>query len=367
MENLFHTFEKMKYISAELYPLQGKNYFVMETEDNFYFDRQNGDILETITAFSRDVRFICNDSHTNAYAIEIDEKQLKLTVLPEQNEHLFELSGTDEFVIGLAMGNHSLLVKTCQDLSDDSQKIHMYHIDTMTDRIMLCHDNILNKSYHMPYISICCDEEYMIAESAVIYPYEIDEARKNTSFIYKNDILAVSLRRLMEAASKNEDLKWNVICSAKEGYYVNILQVNGSHIWFLETTADETKTNIVKYDLSNGLTEINLYVENRIDKAVFNEDKLLCMYKWNSSEELIHIYNAQGDIVSNLNYSILTNENDEIELNEILSILDNRYVIFHAADYRTGNEKQIRVIYDMLKKIYQVYDAPFVMYCGECY
>lgn len=367
MENIFHTFEKMKYISAKLYPLQGENYFVMETEDKYYFKRQNGDILETVTVFSRDVCFICNDSHTNAYAIEIDEGQLKLTVLPEQNEHLFELSGTDEFVIGLTIANHSLLVKTCQDLSDDSQKINMYYIDIKTDRIMLCNDNILNKSYHMPYISICGGKEYMIAESAVIYPYEIDEARKNTSFIYKNDILAVSLRRLMEAVSKNKELKWNVICSAKEGYYVNILQVNGSHIWFLETTADETKTNIVKYDLINGSTEINLSAENRIDKAVFNENKLLCMYRWNSSKKLINIYNAQGNIVSNLNYSILTNENDKIELNEILSILDDRYVIFHAADYSTDDEKQIRVIYDMLKRIYKVYYAPFLMYCGKYY
>lgn len=367
MENLFHTFEKMKYISAKLYPLQGENYFVMETEDNFYFDRQNGDILETITVFSKDVSFICNDSHTNAYAVEIEEEQLKLMVLPEQNEHLFELSGADEFVIGLAVGNHSLLVKTCRDLSDDSQKINMYFIDPKTDRILLCSDPILNKSYHMPYISICGDEEYIIAESAVIYPYEIDEARKNTSFIYKNDLLAVSLRGLTEAASKNEAPKWNVIFSAKEGYYITILHVNGSHIWFSETTADEIRTNIVKYDLSNGLTETNLYVENRIDKAVFNEDKLLCMYKWNSNKERIDIYNAQGDIVSNLNYSILTNENDEIELNEILSILDDRYVIFHATDYSADDGKQIRVIYDMLKKIYKVYYAPFVTYCGACY
>ena len=159
MRNLFYTFEKMKYISAKLYPLQGKNYFIMETKDHFYFDQQNGDILETITVFSKDVRFVCNDSHTNVYAIEIDEKQLKLTVLPEQNEHLFELAGIDEFVIGLAIGSHSLLVKTCRDLSEDSQKINMYYIDTKADMIMLCNDNILNNSYHMPYISICGNEE----------------------------------------------------------------------------------------------------------------------------------------------------------------------------------------------------------------
>ena len=91
------------------------------------------------------------------------------------------------------------------------------------------------------------------------------------------------------------------------------------------------------------------------------------MYKWNSSKEQINIYNLQGDVISNLNYSILTNENDEIELNEILSILDDRYVIFHAADYSTDDEKQIRVIYDMLKRIYKVYYAPFLMYCGKYY
>ena len=367
MDNLFYTPEKMKYISAKLYTLQGKNYSVVETENNFFFGRQNGDILETIIAFSSDARFLCNDLHTNVYAIEIVKEQLKITVLPEQNEHLFELSSAEEFVIGLAVGNHSLLIKTCRNLSDDSQKINMYYVDTKTDRIMLCNDIVLNKSYHMPYISICGDEELISAESAVIYPYEIDEAKKNTSFVYKNDILTIHLRRLVEAISKNEELRWNVIFTAKEGYYVNILQVNGSHIWFLETTVDETKTNIMKYNLSNGLIETNLFVENRIDKAVFNKDELLYMYKWNGSKEIIDIYNAQGEIISNLDYSALMNVNDEIELNEILSILDERYVVFNATDYSKDESYQCRVVYDITDNQFTICNNSYMEFKGLIY
>lgn len=367
MDNLFHTSEKMKYISAKLYYLQGKYYSVVEAENNFFFGRQNGDMLESITVFSRDALFLCNDSRTNVYAIEIIEEQLKITVLPEQNEHIFELSSADEFVIGLSVGNHSLLIKTCRDLSDDGQKINMYFIDTKKDRIMLCNDIVLNKSYNMPYISICGDEEYISAESAEIYPYEIDEAKNNTSFMYKNDILTVRLRSLMEAISKNEELKWNVIFSAKEGYYVNILRVNGPHIWYLETTVDETKTNIVKYDLSNGLIESNLFVENRIDKAVFNEDKLLCMYKWNSSKEMIDIYNDQGEIISNLDYSALMIENGEIELNDILSILDEEYVVFDATDYSEDESYQCRVVYDITNNQFMICNNSYIEFKGLIY
>lgn len=215
----------MKYVSANLYHLQGKTYSAIETENNFFFGRQNGDMLETISVFSKDVRFVCNDSHINVYAIEIIEERLKITVLPQQNEHFFELSGVDEFVIGLTAGNRSLLIRTCCDLSDDDQKINMYYIDLMTDRIMLCDDIIMNESYHMPYISFCEDEEYISVESAVIYPYEIGGASKDTSYIYKNNILTVRLQRLIESISKNEELRWNEIFSAKEGYYVTILQV----------------------------------------------------------------------------------------------------------------------------------------------
>lgn len=367
MKDYDEALEKIKYISAELYPLQGKHYFVVETEDNFHFSRQNGDILETITVFSREACFICNDPRTNVYAIEIDLERLKVTVLPERKEHLFALSGTEEFVIGLAAGNRSLLVKTCQDLSDDSQKINMYYIDTKTDRIMLCNDMILKESYHMPYISVCGDEEYILVESAIIDPYEIDEARKNTSFLYKNDILAVSLHRLREAIAKNEDIKWNVVYSAQKEHYVTLLHVNGSHIWFLEITVDETKTNIVSYDLSKGLTNHNLYVENRIDRAVFNEDKLLCMYHWNGSGEMIDIYNAQGNLVSHLDYSAFTNENDEIELEEIISVLDDRYVIFHATDYSSDESYQCRVIYNIANHQFMICYSAHIEFKGTIY
>lgn len=357
----------MKHISAKLCYLQGKTYSIVETENKFFFCRQNGDMLEKIAVLSTDTHFVCNYLHTNIYAIEIIEKQLKVTILPETKEHFFELSSADEFVIGLTAGNHSALIKTCRDLSDDGQEINMYYVDVKTDKIMFCDDIIMKESYRMPYISIYGDEEYILAESAVIDPYEIGEAKKNTSFVYDNDILTLRLRKLMESVSKNEELRWDVILSAKEGHYITLLRVKGSHIWFSETTVDETKTNIVKYDLSNGLTEINLYVENRIDKAVFNEDKLLCMYKWNSSKEIIDIYNDQGVSISHIDYSSLINEHDEIELNEVLSILDEQYVVFDATDYSGDESYQCRVVYDITNNQFMIRNNSYIEFKGLIY
>lgn len=292
--------------------LQGKKYSVYESENNSIFYLENGDILE--------------------------------------NEHFLELLSTDEFVLGMTAGKDSFLIKTCQDLSDDKQKINMYYVDIKTDRIMVCNDTILNESYHMPYISICDEKEYILAESAVIYPYEIEEASKNTSFTYKNDIVMVSLQELEEMISRNEELRWNALFSAKEGYYINILQVYGPYVWFSEITVDETKSNIRKYNLSSGLIETNLCVENRIDRVIFDEDRLLCMYKWNSGKEIIDIYNSQGQIIVRLDYSALINENDEIELDEILTILDERYIVFSATDYSKDESYSCRIVYDTANK-----------------
>ena len=75
---------------------------------------------------------------------------------------------TDEFVIGLTAGKRSLFIKTCLDLSDDEQKIKMYYIDIVTDNMMPCDDVIMLEAYHMPYISIYEDEEFIFVENAII-------------------------------------------------------------------------------------------------------------------------------------------------------------------------------------------------------
>lgn len=367
MKNFLCTFEKTQYISAKAYTLHDKNYFAIESENNFYFSQQNKDTLEKIAEFSGEVHFVCNVINTNVYAIEIKEDKLKVTVLPEKDVHLYKLSGEGEFVIGLAAGNNSLLVRTCQDLSDDSQKNNMYFIDTRTDVISVCNDTILNESYNMPYISIFDDEEFIVAESAVIYPYEINEARQNTSYIYKNDILMTSLKNLITTTLKNENPIWNVIRSAKDGCFIQILNVNDSYIWFLETDMKETQTNIIKYNLRNGLDEINIYVKDRIDKAIFSNHKLLCMYKWNSNKEITDIYNNKGNRITNIDYSGLTKENDAIELNEIISILDDKYVIFNATDYSSDESYQCRVVYDITTNNFLVYNNFYIEYGDSIY
>lgn len=70
------------------------------------------------------------------------------------------------------------------------------------------------------------------------------------------------------------------------------------------------------------------------------------MYKWNSSKEIIAIYNDQGGVISHINYSSLMNKHNEIESNEVLSILDERYIVFDATDYSSDESYQCRSIYD---------------------
>jgi hypothetical protein len=367
MVDLFHASEKMKYISAKLYYLKGKNYSIVETESSFCFCQQNGEMLEKIAFFSRDAHFVCNNLYTSVYVIEIIEKQLKINILPEQKESFFELSNADEFVIGLTAGKHSVLIKTCRDLSDDEQEINLYYVDLKTGEIIICNDNIMKKSYHMPYISTCGDKEYILVESAVIDPDEIYEAQNNTSFICNNEILTLWLQGLIQSSPKNEELRWNMIFSAKEGHYITLLKASGSYLWVSETAVDETKTNIVKYDLSKGSVEFNLYVEDRIDKAVFEGHKLLCMYKWNSSKEIVDIFSAQGELVSHIDYSSLTNEHDEIELNEVLTFLDERYVIFDATDYSGDESYQCRVVYDIINNQFMLKNHSYVEFNGLIY
>lgn len=368
MNGLFHASEKMKCNFANLYHLQGEVYSAVRTEDTFVFGRQSKDMLEVITALSENTAFVYNDCHTKVYAMEVIEKRLKITVFPEQSEHFFSLSCIDEFIIGGSVGNRSMLIKTCRDLSDDEQEINMYYIDFLTDRIVCCNDIMMNASYHMPYISLCNGEEYISVESAMIDPYEIEEA-KNAQFSYKNDILAAPLQSVVESLSKDEALKWNVVSTAKEGYYVTILEVRGSYIWFTETAVDEAETNIMRYNLSSGLIEMKAHVQNRIDKVVFDEDKLLCMYKWNDSDRMITIYNNQGEMISNINFSALMNENEEgIELYEILSILDERYIVFNATDYKSdGSYYQCRVVYDIAGNQFMFFHGYYVEYKGLFY
>lgn len=367
MVDLFHVSEKMKYISAKLYYVQGKIYSIVETEQNFYFGQQNGAILEKIAFFSRDAHFICNNLYTNVYVIEVIEKQLKITILPEQKESFFELSNADEFVIGLTAGKHSVLIKTCRDLSDEEQEINLYYVDLKTGKIILCNDNMMKKSYCMPYISTYGDKEYILAESAVINPDEIYEAKNNSSFICNNKILTLWLQGLIQSMSKNEELRWNVIFSAKDGYYITLLKASGSHLWVSETAVDETKTNIVKYDLSKGSVEFSLSVENRIDRVVFDGNELLCMYKWNSSKEIVDIFSAQGEIISHIDYSSLTKEHDEIELNEVLTFLHEQYVVFDATDYSGDESYQCRVIYDIINNQFMLKNNSYVEFNGLIY
>lgn len=91
------------------------------------------------------------------------------------------------------------------------------------------------------------------------------------------------------------------------------------------------------------------------------------MYKWNGSKEIIDLYNNQGEFICNIDYSLLKNQNSEIELDGILSILDEKYVVFDATDYAEDESYQCRVIYDMLNDQFLVYDNSYLEFDGLIY
>lgn len=216
MNNLFCKLKNKKYISAKSYLLIDKIYFIFETENKFFFCEQNKDSLNTIAFFSKEVQFICDNFCAKVYAIKIIKGQLKVILLPEKKEYIFALSSMDEFIVGLTAANSSLLVKTCQDLLDDTQKINMYYIDLNNKKISVCNDANIKESYHMPYISICDNGGYILAENAIIDPYEIEEAQKNTPYIYRNDILMVPLQELQQTLVEQKKIRWDILFSAKK-------------------------------------------------------------------------------------------------------------------------------------------------------
>ena len=362
MQTLFQTFHQMKCISANVFTLQGKNFFAGESEDNYYFYQQNQDKWDKIAEFSKNVEFVYNTGKTSVLAIERDRDNLKVTILPDKEVHLYKLSHEEEFVLWVTAGNNTLLLKTCQDISEDSQKNKVYFIDIESDTIMVCQDAVLNNSYHKPYIVTCNNREWIVAENAEIYPYELHEAR-STLHPYKNDVLMAEVQEIFTTKSQKEELKWKVVCSGGDNSFLQVLYVD-KYIWYLEKDNKETKSTIVMHDVCTGLDEVMLHINRRIDKAVFEKSTLICLYQWNSERDIIDIYNAKGDNLVKIDYSQLTRENETIELEDIISVLNERYVIFEATEEGNDAYYQCRVVYDITNEKFVIYSAPFIR-CGD--
>ncbi len=342
----------MKCISVKFYNLKGKIYSLVQKAEKFIFRQENVDMPGECVVFPERTQFACND--TKIYAIENNEKNLKITILPEKKELFYELSDADESIIGETAGNDSLIIRSCRDVSDYEQEVKMYYIDINADKMIMFKDSSLEMSYRMPYISVFEGKEYILAENSKIEPYELDEARQGNVETFDNDILILPFDKFKESVVKDEKLKWDILLTAKEGFFVIVLKVTKSYVWFLETIADETKTNIIKYDFIKGAAVINFSIDNRIDDGIFNEENLLYLYKWNGCKEIIDIYDNQGASFASIDYSEFIGKNEDLELEEIVSVSDERYVTFVASDYSEDEPYQCRVEYDIIDKKFTV-------------
>ena len=367
MTNSFEKIEIPQCISASRHTLGGNDYIAIKTSDKVSFCLQNKDTLDKMVEFSFNVQFVCNLKHTNVWAIETEEEYLKLTVLPENNVHSFKLSGNEEFIVGAAAGNRFLLVKTCEHLPNDGQIIRVYLLDIENEILMNTSDSVMIHSYHMPYILICNGEESIVAENAEVYPYELKEARKGKLHSYTNDILMVSVENLILSLAQSEEVKWNTIRSAKENHFLQILHTTDSIIYYSEVDMEETQTFLGRYHLLRDSDEILSVIENRVDKAVFENSMLRYAYKWNGENEKIDVYDAKGGIIAKIDYSEMTVDNEDLELNDILSILDEKYVVFEATDYKEDDPRQIRIVYDIMNGDFFTYSSPLIQYNDSIY
>ena len=53
-------------------------------------------------------------------------------------------------------------------------------------------------------------------------------------------------------------------------------------------------------------------------------------------------------------------EQYEIELDEVLSILDERYVVFDATDYSGNESYQCRVVYDITNNQFMIHNNSYM-------
>lgn len=91
---------------------------------------------------------------------------------------------------------------------------------------------------------------------------------------------------------------------------------------------------------------------------------MIAYVSWTESK--LAVYDLKGNLFSEIHTDDFYKNNEEIELNSIVSIV-NENIIFDATDYSMENEKQIRVLYNVAEKAYKVYNSSFVMDNGECY
>lgn len=78
------------------------------------------------------------------------------------------------------------------------------------------------------------------------------------------------------------------------------------------------------------------------------------------SDKILQVKNKES--LESYHMPYILNSNGKIKV-----LVEDAKIMFDTTDYSTDDEKQIRVLYDVQEKIYKVYDAPFVMYSGECY
>ena len=322
--------------------------------------------IEILAVNSENAKYIEDTDQNIVYVVDIIGHYLFITQF-EHFQNKYELETCREVVAEVYCKYGIFFVKTVEETCDGEQDVRLYMVDLRSNKILQIQNRESLESYHMPYLLKCSGDLKILVEEASVFPCELKElnACEKLGF-YSNKVLVVSCEHFIEAVEKHKEISWEQIISYDEekGCYVQVLATQDNEV--ILTCTDEnqkhTKAMWINVETKNLAKKVNFNCE--ITDVLQNNNVVVGYASW--TDEILEVYDLEGDLVSGIYLDEFYRENDTLELNDIVA-LTNEKIIFDATDYGEVDERQIRVVYDLAEKKYQVYYAPFVMCGRECY
>lgn len=321
---------------------------------------------EVLSVKSENTYYIADTDNYCVYAISVIDKYLHITGFDEF-EKKFVLETCQEDIIEAYYRYGIFFIETIEERYNCEQKKRLYMIDLFSNEMLQIRNKECLESYHVPYILKSNETIKILVEDAKIFPYELRELESCAEYDYvSNKVLAISMDEFVRAENGQESMPWEVIISRDEWNfdYVQVLEVQKSTI--IVACRDEIKncTRVRWLDIETGHISKDVGFCCDITDVLKKNDVVIAYVS--DSEKKLAVYDSDGKLIDEIFPDEFYKNNNNLELNGIITIVDEK-LIFDARDYKTDDERQIRVLYDVLGKKYTVYYVPFIMYNGECY
>lgn len=323
-------------------------------------------ISEVLSVKSENTYYIADTDNYCVYAVSIIDECLCITGFNEF-EKKFVLETCQEDIIEAYYRYGIFFIETVEERYDCEQNKRLYMIDLFSNEILQIRNKECLESYHVPYILKSNENIKILVEDAKIFPYELRELESCAGYDFvSNKVLAISMDEFVKSVKGQESMPWEVIISRDEWNfdYVQVLKVQENTI--IVACRDEIKncTRVRWLDIETGHVNKDVVFCCEITDVLKKNGIVIAYVSW--TEKKLAVYDSSGKLISEIFTDEFYKNNNNLELNSIITIVDEK-LIFDARDYKTDDEKQIRVLYDVLKKEYTVYYAPFIMYNGDCY